>query len=74
MGGGIIMMWRGRFCSEVSSERHPVVCGCCSSVPGKDKLGETLKKKPLGAKPKLSSSRPSHDSIVSQMIRAAKKL
>ena len=51
-----------------------VVCVCCSSVPGKDKLGETLKKKPLGAKPKLSSSRPSHDSIVSQMIRAAKKL
>ncbi|XP_012679599.2 cyclic nucleotide-binding domain-containing protein 1 [Clupea harengus] len=44
-----------------------------TSVPGKDKLGETLKKKPLGAKPKLSSSRPSHDSIVSQMIRAAKK-
>ena len=43
-------------------------------MPGKDKLGETLKKKPLGAKPKLSSSRPSHDSIVSQMIRAAKKL
>ncbi|XP_062377570.1 cyclic nucleotide-binding domain-containing protein 1 [Sardina pilchardus] len=42
-------------------------------VTEKEKQDETQKKKPLGARRKLPSSRPSHESKVSQMIKAAKK-
>ncbi|KAL2085740.1 hypothetical protein ACEWY4_019060 [Coilia grayii] len=42
-------------------------------VPEREKQGETSEEKPSGARPKLTTSRPSHDPIISQMIKAAKK-